>query len=342
MLAELFGAGFTKAPQSKVRHICVMLLSYQLISRKHYELRFPRISKIHRERERDWRDCVDLEKIHDIALNIVGRDRSTKDLDDWGNRLWGKPVSPSVNCPLKRKATADMWEEKLAQWDRKTKNCRTPSPPHRYRENNLKHETKKRLFRPTPPPFIAMTNTLNDIPQQYLPTFKQQSLIPSPSGPPSPLSKQSPAAVHNPNVVNDSADEIHAQIIDKPVPGPEALIIGEEFLHNSLVWFARPISARFRKHCSACSSWKKAALEHKIHALESFLIACGWGTSPASSGVLRGVIVVNEHDATQMKEMALKRLKECSQSVEFRQHRRVLWVFNCTAQTLKDVLYKCE
>ncbi|KAJ7180474.1 hypothetical protein C8R46DRAFT_1069579 [Mycena filopes] len=118
LLAELYGAGFTKSPGSR-----------------HYELRFPRLTKIFRTGERSWRDGVTLQDLHQVARDIVGRDRSNKDIDDCVNTMWGKPVSPGVGDSLKRKRLADDWEEKLIASD--CKHARTqgwtalvlPQPP---------------------------------------------------------------------------------------------------------------------------------------------------------------------------------------------------------------------
>ncbi|KAJ7623353.1 hypothetical protein FB45DRAFT_837508 [Roridomyces roridus] len=101
LLAELYGAGFTKSARSR-----------------HYELRFPRITKIFRTCDRSWRDAVNLQALHKIARESVGKDSSTKQVEEWGNKLWGKSVS-SPGADSKRKALVDEWEEKLITADRK-------------------------------------------------------------------------------------------------------------------------------------------------------------------------------------------------------------------------------
>ncbi|KAF7309678.1 DNA-LIGASE-A3 domain-containing protein [Mycena indigotica] len=94
LLCELFGAGFTKAPHSRS-----------------YALRHPRIVKLFRPHERTWSDGVTLSALHKIAQESMGRDRSDKDVDDWVNTTWNKPVSPTA--AVKRKATIEKWEQKL-------------------------------------------------------------------------------------------------------------------------------------------------------------------------------------------------------------------------------------
>ncbi|TFK71618.1 DNA ligase/mRNA capping enzyme [Pluteus cervinus] len=108
LLVELFGAGFTKSPGSG-----------------HYELRFPRITKVYRAIERSWLEAVNLHDLHRIALECIGRDRSVKEVDDWCNSLWGKPTSPSAKSVLKRKRTAERWQLKLARLDGTLRQCRT-------------------------------------------------------------------------------------------------------------------------------------------------------------------------------------------------------------------------
>ncbi|KAL5536761.1 hypothetical protein ACEPAF_584 [Sanghuangporus sanghuang] len=63
LLVEVFGAGFTKSSETK-----------------NYELRFPRISKVHRSNDRSWLEAVTLPEFNDIALRAVGK--STPRLDE--------------------------------------------------------------------------------------------------------------------------------------------------------------------------------------------------------------------------------------------------------------------
>ncbi|KAL5513320.1 hypothetical protein ACEPAH_3719 [Sanghuangporus vaninii] len=63
LLVEVFGAGFTKSSETK-----------------NYELRFPRISKVHRSNDRSWLEAVTLSEFNDIALRAVGK--STSRLDE--------------------------------------------------------------------------------------------------------------------------------------------------------------------------------------------------------------------------------------------------------------------
>ncbi|KDQ61659.1 hypothetical protein JAAARDRAFT_31124 [Jaapia argillacea MUCL 33604] len=101
LLADLYGAGFTKAPGSK-----------------YYELRFPRLTKVYRPSERPWRDGLTTQSLQRIARESVGKDRPGKDVNDWCKDLWGKPTSPGVRNFTKIRAIEDGWVEKLSRVDR--------------------------------------------------------------------------------------------------------------------------------------------------------------------------------------------------------------------------------
>jgi DNA ligase-4 len=81
LLAEIYGGGFTKERGCK-----------------YYYPRFPRITKLHRLSERSWKSGLSLQELHVIARKSVGRDRSMKDVEDWGKAVWGKAnqISPKV------------------------------------------------------------------------------------------------------------------------------------------------------------------------------------------------------------------------------------------------------
>ncbi|KAI0675996.1 hypothetical protein C8Q78DRAFT_1135769 [Trametes maxima] len=102
LLAEVFGAGFTKAPGSLI-----------------YELRFPRIAKIFRPSDRPWVDGVALPELQQLARAAVGRDRPGKAEDDWARAMFrpDEPASPGARCPVKRKRTEEAWVQRLAEVD---------------------------------------------------------------------------------------------------------------------------------------------------------------------------------------------------------------------------------
>ena len=72
-------------------------------SNQYYELRFPRMTKAYRRRDRGWRECISLEEFQRIARETVGRERPNKEADDWCKDLFGKVASPGVKHPLRKK-----------------------------------------------------------------------------------------------------------------------------------------------------------------------------------------------------------------------------------------------
>lgn len=59
-----------------------------------------------------------------IAREAVGKDRPHKEVDDWCNEVWGKPVSPGVNTTPMRKRRQEDWVERLARADGRGKRTR--------------------------------------------------------------------------------------------------------------------------------------------------------------------------------------------------------------------------
>lgn len=126
LLVELVGAGFTKSANCMVRNDHISYVHKLLADFQYYELRFPRISRVYRMAERTWRDGVHLLELQEIALRCIGKDRPLKDVDDWCTGLWGKNPSPNSRSRLKRKASVDAWQHRLATLDGDFNPARTP------------------------------------------------------------------------------------------------------------------------------------------------------------------------------------------------------------------------
>ncbi|KAJ6518607.1 hypothetical protein C8R45DRAFT_948670 [Mycena sanguinolenta] len=254
LLAELFGAGFTKSPRSR-----------------HYELRFPRITKIFRSGERSWQDGMNLQDLHKVARDIIGRDRSNKDIDDWNNDLWGKPVSPGVS--LKRKAKADIWEEILIAEDRMRARKRgwtafdsrvLPAAPR---------------IRSSPRPLTTRTN----LRESRAPSSSQTPQAPHPSTP--SLRHKSRLPLVCPSPIGSPLT------VQRTIPSPISTKSREsipDVLSESLVFVAaqNPTSRQL---------WKlKIPPERTVHSLDALFIACGWDSlGPPSPWIQRGVIVLD-------------------------------------------------
>ncbi|KAJ6581305.1 hypothetical protein B0H19DRAFT_1018028 [Mycena capillaripes] len=290
LLAELFGAGFTKSPKSR-----------------HYELRFPRITKIHRTSERSWRDSITLQDLHIVARDIIGRDRSNKDVDDWGNSLWGKPVSPSIT--LKRKAVADKWEEKLIASDRKLARKRGWTA---FDSRILASKVP-----PRPRPLATRTNLGGSptpkssqarIPQALNPSTPSQShksrlptVYPSPNS--SPLAVQPVKALQPPAMSTKDQESISA------------------VLSKSLVFVAAqdPVSRR---------RWKlMIPPERTVDSLESLFVACGWNSEESPiPGVQRGVIVLDVDESTAHRRLIMDAMNERKALCVDQSKRKAIWV----------------
>jgi len=136
ILAEVFGAGFTKAPGGKVSILIVypcspLIAGCCFFSNQYYELRFPRMTKAYRRRDRTWRECISLEEFQRIARDTVGRERPNKEADDWCKSLFGKVASPGVKHPLRRKQRE---EAILADLDKMERSHRDGG--HRSKDHN--------------------------------------------------------------------------------------------------------------------------------------------------------------------------------------------------------------
>jgi hypothetical protein len=121
-------------------------------SNQYYELRFPRMTKAYRRRDRAWRECISLEEFQRIARETVGRERPNKEADDWCKNLFGKVASPGVKHPLRRKqreeailADLEKVERNHRDGGRKSKNRnsgkrkRAPEPSHHPKDRRSRH-----------------------------------------------------------------------------------------------------------------------------------------------------------------------------------------------------------
>ncbi|KAI0955281.1 hypothetical protein AcW1_006907 [Taiwanofungus camphoratus] len=344
ILAEVFGANFTKAPHSKF-----------------YEIRFPRISKFFRLSERSWAEGTTLQEFQKLAREAVGRDRPNKDVDDWCNDLWGKPSSPGVKCPVKRKNNENLWERRLEFVDQKEYETRTTSTggsENQVHSLHMEHGSKERdstsLFcrlTKTPPrirTFGSATNVMQS--NGSSPNIGKESstalgttskaLEASSSQPVHQLSAQcseQEAPLGQAHIGTDTtclghfdqSQTVHAipmQVSPATLnlPATENSIASTElrhyatgpmgkFLRNTVVWLARPSS-------SPRPSWKVPShliipAGQMVHGLNCFLQACGWCipdlSTPGCEWIQRGVVFIddnNEDDGKQWMDYALKTL----------------------------------
>ncbi|KAJ3484873.1 hypothetical protein NLI96_g5327 [Meripilus lineatus] len=318
ILAEVFGAGFTKALRSKF-----------------YELRFPRITKIFRRNDRPWTETTTLSRYNEIAREAVGRDRSDKDIEDWCNELWDKPSSPGAKCPEKRKRCEEEWIAKLEIVDRKEKRRRVGKEPEA--------PQIERSTAPTGIPtraFGSVTNIRKDSPrdvplQQDGKEVKESTnppFLPTPKSSQPKRSRHKSLEIVKPLLYNEVAEPTSKCVIadtlsqdlgehehrksSRTTPPDsehlhEATTGKRDFLEDAVVWIAKPNDVP-RCPPSACS----IPTGHRLNTLNALLIACGWTdieTNNVCDWVQKGVIFVDE--GSDWKSYPLMRLMDKRSSI---------------------------
>ncbi|KAJ6591764.1 hypothetical protein DFH09DRAFT_1137908 [Mycena vulgaris] len=295
LLAELFGAGFTKSPRSR-----------------HYELRFPRITKIFRTNERSWQDAITLQDLHKVARDCVGRDRSNKDVDDWCNHVWGKPVSPGITGALKRKAVADEWEEKLFASDRQLARKRGWTP---FESRVLRSQARVATESPVPqrPRPLGSRTNLGD---SRSPRFAPAGAVRTPNPHPSPLLRllAYPSPSSSPFAAQQRTD------VQPPATPTESIT---DILLKSLVFIAPQTPTSRRR-------WKAMiAPERIVHSAESLFAGCGWHSEPAhlpSPWVQQGVIVFDDvEEYAAERALILDVVKQRAALRSDRSDRKAIW-----------------
>ncbi|KAJ3500871.1 hypothetical protein NLJ89_g9598 [Agrocybe chaxingu] len=286
LLVNLYGAGFTKAHQSA-----------------HYELRFPRITKVFRPSERSWREALDLETVHKTALRSVGRDSSDKDLLDWAKQAFGKTCSPSVNCGMKRKAMMEKWGEQPGRKSLKSPRFEKPATQtSKSRSENSSTQVVIRTSTPDKTPLGVRTNVID----LSTPVRSRPPQLKAPPTPSSPL------------VERQSAKARRAE----KDPVPESL---DNLVKNSWVWVAK-----CHRPCTSMQAWKKRIpKQQQLRSLEAVMAGCGW-TGPGiedASWVHQGVIILDECNESRWKE----HIVSTAEQAEKRTNRRPLLVFACSS-----------
>jgi len=299
LLMELYGAGFTKA-------------LFQ-----HYELRFPRITKIFRHSERSWSQGIDLKELDKVAREAIGRDRSDKDVDDWCNNLWGKPVSPGAKCSLKRKASMLTWEAKLAILDvRPTGKRRFVSVP-----KPLHVMTNKPPMSPSCDGPIQSSRRDLNLRKEQTPSISKliYPFTELPRCPTSHLGSQPPEVVADIALPDDSKND--------PI---------SMFLDTALVWFGRSCNAN-RSLVRPLLCKRLVPADHLLHSLESLLVGCGWNAQDGEEiklcgWVERGVIIIDtsESHGNDWRVYALGILEERRAMCANRKKGKPIWVFDAT------------
>ncbi|KAF9457521.1 hypothetical protein BDZ94DRAFT_1272939 [Collybia nuda] len=331
LLAELFGAGFTKAYRSE-----------------NYELRFPRLTKIHRPAERGWREAVTLVELQKIAHNSEGLGLPDEDIKDWSSNLWGRDVPPDVVSTLKRKAVSDLWEE-------------NPIPCLGSKRSKLLHNAPLQAIPNEPQVSSCMvcmdpltTNPKNNntfINTSYTPKLNPHKTV-------SRISCPTPQSIASTALHTDSP-RLH---LNSNLPCYPPKIQGGQtqnntchvsncspgglFPRNALIWVMKPQKSD-RACYNAYRSWIHALTQRqKIHSVDSLLAGCGWSKgTPGSSWVEHGIIILDSctEQGKKWQEYVLEVVEQQRRNllVANEQTRKPIWMIDSKTMLLSaDDPYK--
>ncbi|KAF7430590.1 hypothetical protein PC9H_006298 [Pleurotus ostreatus] len=342
LLGELYGDRFTKAAQSK-----------------YYELRFPRLIKIYRPKERSWQGGVTPEVLLSTAREILGVDDKGKDVRDVCKGLFGQPPSPGVRSGKKRMKQQVHWVSRLRhvdklpplelkrlvrdhdrEADRGIENLASEDVDDDEADSPL-GEVTNRLVPPFMLPQLSSSSRLSPrTPDKSTvsreldgsPPFKRRkvSVMSSPVFSSPPLVPTTPcqtrAGIPTPITSPVFSSPISSHTAIKPTL--------EDFLRHSLIWVAR--------NKPTTTAYPNIPSDNELHSLESVFIGCGWskdiqGTS-TSSWVRQGVIFVEDstwhryvmdaiYQRKQSMTMSPTRGKDKVDGSTSR--RKPIWVFDC-------------
>ncbi|KAG6898309.1 hypothetical protein C0992_011900 [Termitomyces sp. T32_za158] len=322
---------------------------------QHYELRFPRVTKIHRRSDRPWTEGINLKDLHKIACAVVGRDTSDKQARDITAEMWGIPTSPGAHSALKRKATTDLWREKFATLDGRVaagdtaNHSASPSPSFAPDVTPCDADvfisrTKKRRISPgersdiidaspssrepkgTTQPLKVKTNIISN--QQSSSSGHQKSQnsnLEIPRSPPLTPQKLTPKQIR-------SVGPSSPIVLISPAPVCTRAVSISLFLQNALVWFAKPCD----------ESWEVKNVvprEQRVHTVEAFLAGCGWCiNSFGANWVEKGVIFVDERTITgkHIARSALKMIDDRLRVLPLDQPRKGIWILDQKRWTSSD------
>lgn len=364
LLGELFGAGFTKSPKCKVRARSLPMTYTDMFS-KHYELRFPRLVKLYRPSERSWSEGVILENLHKIAREAIGRDRSSKSIDDWTKEMWGQQASPGIKCDQHRKRRVSDWIEKLETVDNvKTKKRRLSEPAPRARsplkDHCVSNQGRMTLSNKVLGPKINLVSSIPtppaSNPQNLAPhTSRNRTELKTPPASPtqgagfninSPLGNLRSPTVHSPLreralFASMSIPLFHIAKARSPQRvSPRANDKRHEtdasFLVNKFIYLARPSNAPRPKGQASTRELLSGAT--RLHSLESILIGCKWAApsigSPITTYSRPGVIFVDQStpEGQEWGKHCMKVLEEETTIAPATRHP--IWVFEMTALNL--------
>ncbi|KAL0574607.1 hypothetical protein V5O48_007357 [Marasmius crinis-equi] len=340
LLAELFGDRFIRRSDDHP-----------------FEIRWPRILKVHRTSERSWRAGLSLHDLQVVAATALGLDQ---DIVQNVRRIWKRENSVQPG---------DDWDVRCQKWEkdlgvegsrRKTKVRDPASPRKRQRPLNGHKEASQPTEDSNDPPSGSQPLRIaTNLPESSTSTSEMQN---SASGNqpseercaasensrtpptslflatrrkyPSPPTSPAQATPPSPVVVQVQMDDTrieheHSPVAVQNVDSGPALV---EFLQNAVIWYdpSSPVNS-FRDDQGAITPLLETHLRNnRVHGPEALLTGCGWHpTTSRSPWVDKAVVFLDPttQNSRIFEQGLLSLLKTRMSSISGR-IRRPMWVFN--------------
>ncbi|EJD40837.1 hypothetical protein AURDEDRAFT_170030 [Auricularia subglabra TFB-10046 SS5] len=305
-LAEVMGAGFTKARGGN-----------------NYELRFPRILKVHRPFDRRWTEGVNIEEYQGLARCAVGRERKGKHVDDDVHAMWNIQSSPRVRSELKRKQREDSLLDKMDSLNgrkrRKTDGGEMVKPP----DTSSSTSGAPPLTETWPlVPFTPAAVVSDALPKMDL---KLEPPATPPATPPAPMSlsrvplresnHESTHAAHSKSRNSTSSFATSKPSAFPPPVATTTKMLGaglhdytqiKEYLAASFVCILQPRGSAVAKACltSRPRSQQLIPEGRLFHSVQALLFAIGWqGGENGLRHSDRGIVFADSKDEVLLRDL---------------------------------------
>ncbi|KAK1227208.1 hypothetical protein PQX77_009842 [Marasmius sp. AFHP31] len=340
LLAEIFGDRFTK------KH-----------DRAPFEVRWPRILKIHRSGDRHWTEGIPFNKLQRTAATAVGLDQ---DVTEDVARMFRQEGSVQPGDDLE--ARRQKWEKKLGVKSRMApeRDVQTSRSPQKRRrllidrgqENGAAEELNDP---PSPSQPLRTTTNLPDHSTSVLgsqtDSQSEESFNPSknrmplpvvtssatrreyPSPPPtSPVAAPTSSPLV-PTDVNNSRneDEPECQVAAENVE-PETNLSNVDFLQNAVIWYdpTSPLIPNSERNIQDSATIQMHLQNNRIHEPEALLTGCGWHPKTRGSPWVDKAVVFLDpttQSSRTFEKVLLSLLKPRLASVPVHV-RKPIWIFD--------------
>lgn len=301
---------------------------------QHYELRFPRIQKLHRPSERSWQGAVSLEELHDIACQSVGRECASKEANDAVKEMFCLSVSPGINSDVKYEARVRKAYNALAKSEGVPSSSIVIDKPVMEIQSPCFINMSNSKTAPTTPissrqlrPLGSKTNIFQTAEGFYqqteviVPEVKSTMQLTIPRPPMTPPDSSPPVAVKRP-ASNKALKLLRAQKKAKMThpspdifhPPPGATAASADPSSSATVTPAAPHQSPFpsdldcestlvffakpgSKPCAIFSAHRARMVARPLHSIHALLAGCGWTVHRLDVGFAqKGIIIIDECD----------------------------------------------